>query len=534
MVAPWGWAMFMDWMLAFAIVGTAALSAVFGVCVVAYVGVPNRDPRPNIFTDLSTGSVFLFDGEALIDSSPAARALLAASPIRGGHWPRLLAFLSDRFPDIDAQLSQLPETGAISMVSTAKRGQHLLVQADCIGGLTRIVLSDPDAEKPTTATDPLAHRAMSEELGVLRDVVANAPALFWQENPAGDVIWANGAYLLTAYSTLEKGVELNWPFPNLFERSANAQNVKGQRQSITPIGQSSVWFDTSSKDSKSGKLLYAIPADAAVHAEKALRDFVQTLTKTFAQLPIGLAIFDHNRNLQLFNPALMDLTNLKPDFLSSRPSLLAVLDAMREANMLPEPKNYRNWRRQVLEMEKAAASGLFEETWNLPDGQTYRVIGRPHPNGALALMIDDISNEMMRTRRYRADLELGQSVIDEMSDAVAVFAQSGALVMSNTAYEQLWCHDPTADLAHKNIHALSTFWRVHAAPSSVWQEIVEYVSTVGDRISWHAEARLLDGRLINCRFSPLAGGATLVAFNPVQILEAEHPQLAGKINLRSA
>ena len=179
------------------------------------------------------------------------------------------------------------------------------------------------------------------------------------------------------------------------------------------------------------RLIFALPADAAVQAETALRDFMQTLTKTFAHLHVGLAIFDQQRQLQLFNPALLDLTGLPVDFLSMRPSLLSVLDAMRDRNMIPEPKDYRGWRRQLVELEKAAASGLYEETWSLPGGQTYRVIGRPHPNGAIALMFEDISGEMLRTRRYRADLELGQSVIDQMDEAIAVFSEGGQLVMSN-------------------------------------------------------------------------------------------------------
>ena len=129
-------------------------------------------------------------------------------------------------------------------------------------------------------------------------------------------------------------------------------------------GRPTQWFDLICQQEGDLQLIFAIPADVAVHAETALRDFLQTLTKTFAQLPIGLAIFDRQRQLQLFNPALLDLTGLPADFLSLRPSFLAVLDALRDRNMLPEPKDYRGWRRQIVDMENAAASGLYEETWN--------------------------------------------------------------------------------------------------------------------------------------------------------------------------
>jgi hypothetical protein len=45
-----------------------------------------------------------------------------------------------------------------------------------------------------------------------------------------------------------------------------------------------------------------LAADSAVQAETALREFMQTLTKTFADLPIGLAIFDRSRVLADVQP----------------------------------------------------------------------------------------------------------------------------------------------------------------------------------------------------------------------------------------
>ena len=91
------------------------------------------------------------------------------------------------------------------------------------------------------------------------------------------------------------------------------------------------WYDCHVHEVAGQTVAIALPADAAVRAERALREFVQTLTKTFADLPIGLAIFDRDRNLQLFNPALIDLTGLATGFLTARPTLYAFLDRLREA-----------------------------------------------------------------------------------------------------------------------------------------------------------------------------------------------------------
>jgi PAS domain-containing protein len=277
-----------------------------------------------------------------------------------------------------------------------------------------------------------------------------------------------------------------------------------------------------------------VPADAAVQAETSLRDFMQTLTKTFAHLPIGLAIFDRQRQLQLFNPALLDLSGLQPDFLSLRPTLFAFLDAMRDRNMIPEPKDYRFWRKQMSELEKAASSGLYEETWSLPSGQTYRVIGRPHPNGALALMFEDISTEMSRTRRYRADLELGQAVVDAMDQGLAVFSESGVLVMSNTAYTELWGHDPASTLGESGVATLCAHWRDNSAASPIWSEVEDFIATMGERKAWSGEARLNDGRLIDCRFTPIQGGSTLATFRLAAPEKASSPRLAASKPRKSA
>jgi PAS domain-containing protein len=288
------------------------------------------------------------------------------------------------------------------------------------------------------------------------------------------------------------------------------------------------WFELCSIPFGNEVLNYAVAANAAVEAETALREFMQTLTKTFADLPIGLAIFDRARVLQLFNPALAELTALQPEFLISRPTLSAVLDAMRAKAMIPEPKDYRSWRKQIMRVEEAASSGHFEETWSLPGGQTYRVIGRPHPNGALAFMFEDISTEMTRTRRYRADLELGQSVIDAVDDAVAVFSQPGQLVMSNRAYARLWKHDPAVLLSDAGIGTLSAWWRENSAPSLLWDDAISFVTAYGDRSPWEGEIRLLDGRMVTCRFRPLDGGATLITFShgaaTSQPLRLENPE----------
>ncbi len=465
----------------------------------------------------SEGPVFLFDGETMADCNASARAILARSAARGSDWRKLITFLSPYFPEIEDRLTQLQKLGALAETGSVGNGKVMLLQAEHSAGLTKISLLDPDiAEGPGLAL-AMSHRALETEVEDLRRAISAAPILMWRESAQGAVVWANSAYVVLAASTLPRGRDLHWPLPRLFERNAVVQSSDRQRQSLTIAANRVAWFDlvTEAEAAGDGLMCFALPVDAAVAAETSLREFMQTLAKTFAQLPIGLAIFDKDRKLQMFNPALMELTTLAADFLSKRPSMLAVLDAMRDRNLLPEPKDYHSWRRQITEMERAAATGLFQENWALPDGQTFRVTGRPHPNGGLALMIEDISTEMQRSRRYRADLEVSQSVIDQLDDAIAVFSQAGHLMWCNTAYIQLWGHDPAANLGEMTIRTIADHWKTRAAPTALWGEIDEYIHTVGQRAPWQKDLRLQDGRLFTCAVAPVAAGSTMIAFKTV-------------------
>ena len=497
-----------DWVVAGLMVLSAGLVVLACLVLSLVWSARQADLRPSLFAAGSPGTAFLFNGDRLLDASPQARALLQGPEDRA--FPRLMQRLGPVFPGLAEALDSLPDRGMVLVPSAPDVVPPMVLRGEHVTGLTRLTLVEGAGNGQGEVGDVAMVAALQQEVVAQRAILSRAPMLIWREDVQGVVVWANHAYLIRATELLPEGCDLTWPLPRLFDPPGENTGQPRRLQLKMPGG--AEWFDLVHVENGADRLFYATAANGAVQAETALREFMQTLTKTFADLPIGLAIFDRSRILQLFNPALADLTSLPPEFLISRPSLNAVLDAMRAKAMIPEPKDYRSWRRQIARLEEEAALGLFEETWSLPGGQTYRVIGRPHPNGALAFMFEDISHEMTRTRRYRADLELGQSVIDSVEEAVAVFSHGGQLVMSNLAYARLWGHDPAVMLSDAGIATLCAWWRDHSAPTLLWDDAMEFVTALGDRTPWEGDVRLLDGRLVFCRFRPLDGGSTLVTF----------------------
>jgi PAS domain-containing protein len=368
------------------------------------------------------------------------------------------------------------------------------------------------------------------ELTTLRAALAHTPSLIWQRDADGTMCWANAAYMALV-KRLDPDAARAWPLPDLFIdfMPRGLPGTPTHRRASLEIEECArLWFQLDASDAGASALCSATPIDATIIAEEKTRRFMQTLTQTFAHIRTGLAIFDRDRRLTMFNPALMDLTGLEAEWLASRPTLNSFFDQLRNRNTLPEPKDYKSWRDRLDWIEEEANNGQFDEVWSLPDGQVFRVCARPHPDGGLAFLIEDISDEMALTRRFRAELELSQSVINAMDEAVVVFSPAGTQLMANEAYTTLWDVDeagPDAPITAPTILDANKLWQTRAKPAPLWGEIREFVSALTQRAEWSDTGHLVDGIGLACRVVPLTGGATLVSFTeaePIAVFVPRH------------
>lgn len=455
------------------------------------------------------GPVWLFSGTKLVDASSQACALTGDTR-QALSWDQFRKGLVDRFPD-------LPETPVGVQAKTrlelspSCEGDPCVLICEWIDGITRVTLNTCNIKAHNWTPSPTLSTAASQEAEALRLAMNEAPYPVWRVSNEGKISWCNAAY-----EGLCRKVQGKTP-PDETPLFQSGQQIpppsRKTRESISvPDQNHKLWFDVSVVPHDSGSLCYAVDINAVVDAEVAQRNFVQTLAKTFAQLSIGLAIFDRNRQLALFNPALIDLTALPADFLSGRPNLLSFFDRLRDQRMMPEPKNYDSWRHQMADLVEAAADGRYQETWSLPSGSVYSVRGRPHPDGAVAFLIEDITAEITLTRRFRSDLELGQAILDQLDQAIAVFAADGSLTFSNVAYQQLWDVDPDKSFAQMSVLDATRAWQDHCQASPVLGEVRDFVATRENRAEWWAFLPLKTGETLTCNVYPIQSGATMVSF----------------------
>ncbi|WP_298840889.1 PAS-domain containing protein [uncultured Roseobacter sp.] len=487
------------------IVSAAAVSALAGLAWIISPRGQSVVSRRNMTQKLSEGVSFLFENERLHHASEAALEVYHPLP---GHddWTTWRERMLGRFPGLPSSLSDTQGSNLTVQARNADDKATLCVSRK--GRFTQVQMIENGM---AGAAQSQQLRALNLELEHLRRASDTTPHAVWQIDQDGYVTWFNAAYEQLYSRLYNRKPSAGTPVLAVNEIGPTTDGPR-RMSAETADGGMTDWYDVTTAQVGDTRIYHAVNINAVVRSEAAQRNFVQTLAKTFAQLSIGLAIFDRNGQLALFNPALIDLTGLPADFLSGRPTLLSFFDRMRENRRMPEPKDYGTWRQQIAEVIAAATDGRYQETWTLETGQTYRVRGRPHPDGAIAFLIEDISAEISLTRNFRAELELGQSLLDTFDEGLVVFSSTGVLTFCNTAYRDMWGLDPDSSFADVTIADSVREWKNLTEPGARWAALTDFVLEFGDRESWQMPVTLKNGNRLTCTVSRIASGATVIRF----------------------
>ena len=500
----------------------ALVSAVATLALAAILG-PRlsfaRAGRPAAAAPGGSACDFLINGASLKALTEPARALLDGLPAGGPRLAALAAHYAADCPTLRGDLEALVLYGA-GFRHHCPRGDGTAYEivGEPRGGAAWLSIRPASEEARALADAEAALARAGGELRFLRDVLDRAPVMAWSKAPDGQVVWANAVYRDRFDAPMGELPDhrIANAFGQVLEEVPLTPRGPGSRRRVAVAGRDHPeprWYELSESPGAAGETVgFALDADDLVATEASLRRFVETLTETFAHLPIGLAVFDKNRRLGLFNPALTDLVKIDAVWLAGRPSLRDFLERLRETRQMPEQKDFASWRRKLGELEEGARDGTYEENWQLPSGKIFRVTGRPHPQGALAFLFEDISSAIILERKYRSELELSQATLDRMSEAVAVFDASGMLVFVNSAFESLWGLDPMERLNGPGVAEMCALWAERCAPSPAWARLAEFATADAARTSWTAAVATRAGASLHMLVAPLPDTSALVVF----------------------
>ncbi len=404
------------------------------------------------------------------------------------------------------------------------------------GGLLRILLRQADqpgsgdttAVQPQSAAGP-ATGAAGHDLEVLLD---RAPMITWLRDADGRIVWCRGR-IATRHGTVDcaavaQALRLT-PRPAAEKRPAAGPDAEPPaavaadpvprrfRMEIPGGAQGArIVLDAAETDaSDGGSIGFAVDAAPLLEAEQTLSRFVRTMTETFAHLTVGLAIFDRNQTLVMFNPALVQMWQADPAWLARRPSLREIIDRLRANRRIPEAADFHGWRRKLTGLFEDTEAADYEELWHLSDGSDIRVLARPHPHGSLAFVFDDITERLRLEQQFRHSIDLRRATLNRLDEGLAVFGHDGLLQIVNAAFHEIWGTDAASIRPAMHARELMPLVAGLTVETDVWRRMLTFVTSDETREPWDARLTLGSGRILRARFAPLPDGSTLAAFSDI-------------------
>jgi signal transduction histidine kinase len=343
---------------------------------------------------------------------------------------------------------------------------------------------------------PMWHRG-----GDMRMVLVNTAYVRAVEGESAEDVVARGVELIDGSSSESpltsalKAKEQGLPVTRVVSAT-----VAGERKSVrivdVPLGEA-------------GVAGYAIDVDELEKANAAFRRFADTQRDTLDRLSAGVVQFARDHSLVFCNQPFQSMFNLKAEWIAEHPDFDRMLDRMREANRLPETRDFPGWRRERRGWF-TAAGGAIEENWLIHGGEHYRVVAQPLPDGGLLLVFEDRTEQAQLSSARDTLLRVRTATFDNLFEAIGVFESDGRLHIWNSKFRDVWGFDEEFFAQHPRVDALVEAIASRLAnPSraSIVRDLVR--SATQERTQRSGRVVLKDGRSFEFAAVPLPDGNAL-------------------------
>ncbi|MGN6619982.1 MAG: PAS-domain containing protein [Sphingomonas sp.] len=309
-------------------------------------------------------------------------------------------------------------------------------------------------------TDGARLRAAFEALTGLIEV---APLPMWYRGPDLRLAMVNSAYVRAveaadAEQVVERGIELveaaglGGPLAG----AVTARDTGEMQQQVMPatIGGARRTLRVFDVPLPTGGVAgFAVDIEDLEQARGGIRRFAEAQRTMLDRLSAGVAQFAADRTLVFCNEAFRRLFAMRREWIADKPEFDRVLERMREANRLPEVRDFPSWK--VERREWFTAPGAVEENWHLAGGKHLRLLAQPLPDGGLLLVFEDRTEQVQLASARDTLLRVRTATFDNLFEALGVFAADGRLQLWNTRFAKVWGFDDAFLATHPRVDDLA-------------------------------------------------------------------------------
>ncbi len=419
-------------------------------------------------------------------------------------------------------VSRLRERGArFSLNLQMRDGRTYEAEGRPAGAQAVLWMRDITGEREEETRLVETARKAERDRTLLSQVTDAAPFPAWRRSADGTLIWVNQAYA-TAVDAPDADAVVSDPRELLdaATRKAAAAAIATQtkyrdRSSAVVGGERQVLDVIELPLTDGGSAGFAIDITPLAESEADLKRHLEAHGDTLNRLASAVAIFGPDRRLRYYNRAFQKLWRLEESFLDTEPAEGELLEMLREARRLPEQADFRQWKQSRLGLY--TRNEQTDELWHLPDGQTLRVIGQPHPFGGLLYLYENVTTQLKLESSLTTAQHVQSETLNKLYEGVAVFGSDGRLKLHNPAYQRIW-HLDTAQLSGEpHIDQIIEWCRGLYDNADDWNAIKARITSVSDEQAADDRGKTgrlqrPDGSVVDYASVPLPDGNTLLTY----------------------
>ncbi len=204
---------------------------------------------------------------------------------------------------------------------------------------------------------------------------------------------------------------------------------------------------------------FAIDIEELEQARSGAKRFAEAQRAMLDRLSAGVAQFGGDRSLVFCNQPFRRMFAMRSEWLADRPEFDRVLERMREANRLPEVRDFPSWKAErrdwFMQTGSSQSGGAMEENWHLRGGTHLRVVAQPLPDGGLLLIFEDRTEQVQLASARDTLLRVRTATFDNLFEALGVFAADGRLQLWNNRFRLLWGLEEEFLASHPRVDAFA-------------------------------------------------------------------------------
>jgi len=254
---------------------------------------------------------------------------------------------------------------------------------------------------------------------------------------------------------------------------------------------------------------FAIDVDELDQARSGIKRFAEAQRAMLDRLSAGVVQFSADRTLAFCNQPFRRIFAMRSEWLSDRPEFDRVVERMREANRLPEVRDFPGWKAERRDWFLSADAEI-EEQWHLPGGVHLRVVAQPLPDGGLLIVFEDQTEQLQLASARDTLLRVRTATFDNLFEALGVFAADGRLQLWNNRFRTTWGFEEEFLAEHPRVDRLvqaSESRLSDPARAALIGELVR--SATVERLQRGGRVAFADGRHFELAAVPLPDGNAL-------------------------